>query len=211
MYNKPTAIGCKNEHLFCKVCLDKYFINNISQKCCPQCKVNGLSKQTITEAQFVSRLVNKLKVKCKLGCVWTGTLGDLDSHEKNHCLLFQVKCKHCEKYMSRSELMLHICPKEKIKCEKCESEILKNNMKNHISVCSQKCLINKGSMTVKQREIIAKILKDCNNDNKENFVLSNIRDKLMFFGMKKTIVINGTVFALNHAPIQWSQWKFNKV
>eukprot|EP01084_Bolivina_argentea_P047158 86883_1 len=83
VYKEPYTIGCGNEHIFCKSCLDKYFIPINSTKSCPSCRHQGLLKTNIKPSLFVKRLVNSLKVKCPLQlkqnsnnnnnyCVWNG-------------------------------------------------------------------------------------------------------------------------------------------
>lgn len=193
----------------------------VSRKSCPQCKENGLSKQTMKKAKFVSRIVNNFRVKCSLGCPWKGSLSDLDLHLKNSCPNYQMKCKHCNHYMTRLVLLIaHTnCSQEKIECKNCELKILKNNMNQHINnVCSQKWLLDKGTMTIEKRKIIAQALKleseyksNGNNNGNSNF-LARIRDKLNEKGMT-TIVVIGIYFAFDchFGPIEWSQWKFNEV
>ena len=73
---EPTDISCKNEHMFCKECLNQYFGNNVARKSCPNCQESGLSKRNIRPSGFARRVINALKVKCELECGWKGTLGD---------------------------------------------------------------------------------------------------------------------------------------
>ena len=129
-----------------------------------------------------------------------------------------MKCKHCEKYMTRSVLIAHTnCPQEKIECINCQLKILKNNISHHLNnTCSQKWLLKKGTMSKEEREIIAQALKFVSAEHKSNNdnlgFLSSIRNKLNEKGMK-TIVVVGIFFALNYQfeSIKWSQWQFNEV
>ena len=128
----PTSIGCSNDHMFCKECLNRYFGNNVAIKCCPTCKQTGLSKKTMRSDAFVLRLINALKVKCRLNhqnkdksceikCEWIGSLGDLQNHIENNCPLLDVTCSDCDESMKRYELHKHDkkCPEKDILCELC--------------------------------------------------------------------------------------------
>ncbi len=66
VYKEPYNIGCDNEHIFCKTCLDDYFTPNNSVKSCPSCRHEGLSKNDIKPGRFVKRVVNSLKIECPL-------------------------------------------------------------------------------------------------------------------------------------------------
>eukprot|EP01084_Bolivina_argentea_P000112 207_1 len=66
VFNKPYNIGCNNEHVFCKGCLDNYFIPINVTKSCPSCRSEGLLKRNIKPSRFVDRLVKSLRVKCLL-------------------------------------------------------------------------------------------------------------------------------------------------
>ena len=98
-------IGCRNEHMFCKGCLDKYFQNEMVRKSCPICKEEGLSKQTIKVPQFASRAMNVLKIKCELRCGWRGTLGDLHQHKIKDCPLQGVYAATALRAAAYSELI----------------------------------------------------------------------------------------------------------
>eukprot|EP01084_Bolivina_argentea_P018718 34828_1 len=91
VYKQPYTIGCDNEHIFCKACLDDYFMPINSIKSCPSCRQGLLVKNNIKPCRIIERLVNSLKVKCPLQlqqnsnsnsnyCVWNGELSDLDKH-----------------------------------------------------------------------------------------------------------------------------------
>eukprot|EP01084_Bolivina_argentea_P057469 105009_1 len=90
VYKEPYNIACDNEHIFCKACLDYYFIPINVFKSCPSCRQQRLLKNDMTSSRFVKRIVNSLKVKCPLQleqnhnsnrCAWNGELSDLDTHK----------------------------------------------------------------------------------------------------------------------------------
>eukprot|EP01084_Bolivina_argentea_P068695 125042_1 len=104
VFQEPYNIGCENGHVFCKGCLDSYFIPTNAVKACPSCRVQGLRKSNIKQSLFVERLVNSLKVKCPFQlernehdhqCVWSGDLGDLNQHINVQCPLGNIICDYC--------------------------------------------------------------------------------------------------------------------
>eukprot|EP01084_Bolivina_argentea_P214620 364352_1 len=112
VYKNPYNIGCENEHIFCKACLDTYFIPNNSAKSCPSCRYQGLLKNNIKPSRFVQRLVNSLNVQCPMQleqkdndnkCIWNGELSDLNQHVNIRCPLGNVSCSHCYETMKRHQ------------------------------------------------------------------------------------------------------------
>ena len=100
--------------------------------------------------------------------------------------LYPMKCKDCNTSMTRFKFNVHDCSKDKLKCDKCEMQIMRKNMSHHITVCNQKWLDQKGIMINEHREIVAKALKYCQQQQK--FKASDIRQRLMDQGMYSMVI-----------------------
>eukprot|EP01084_Bolivina_argentea_P000117 220_1 len=151
VYQKPYNIGCDNEHIFCKGCLDDFFVPNNVRKSCPSCRYSGLLKGNMKPSRSIQRLINSLKVKCPLQsqhnvnkCIWNGDLSDLHQHINIRCPLGNMICDHCDQNIKRYQLRQHdtICTEKTIRCSlECGKGIKRGRMYRHqIEDCSMTML-----------------------------------------------------------------------
>lgn len=86
---------CTNGHLFCLDCLHEWL--RIREEC-PTCKClvtqNGSGKPS--QNLFARNVIGKLQCRCSLGCAWTGTLEELQSHIHNDCVEEIVLCPNVD-------------------------------------------------------------------------------------------------------------------
>ena len=131
VYKVPTKIGCPDEHIFCKECLERYFTRRA--KPCPLCRHQGLTMSKTKLSHPIDRLIKCLKIRCDLQyelemkqddaneveCKWQGDLGDLARHKIYDCPLLPIVCQNCTTSFKRYELNGHYgqCPEMKIPCE----------------------------------------------------------------------------------------------
>ena len=114
--NRPTTIGCQEDHTFCSKCLDKYYGDN-QTKSCPMCRQRELKKEKIKISKQSQRVINSLKMKCALQhkydisenkdedkCDWKGDLANLLYHIVNGCPCAIVMCLDCREKMKRVKL-----------------------------------------------------------------------------------------------------------
>ena len=119
-------IGCKQDHMFCYQCLNKYHGNKPSIRC-PSCNQEGMKKSNMRRSMFADRIIKNSKVKCALaynsnnpkGCKWKGELNGLSKHIQKDCPLFITKCNHCGQHKQRCKLKQHdrICPEKPLSCK----------------------------------------------------------------------------------------------
>ena len=95
--NTPMDIGCKNGHIYCKLCLKSFFESSTNAKC-PQCQDN-VNRYSIRINHFALRLLLKLKILCPFNahncddekqeeyykCEWIGCYSDIIDHLKEKC------------------------------------------------------------------------------------------------------------------------------
>eukprot|EP01084_Bolivina_argentea_P103718 185746_1 len=173
VFQQPYNIGCDSEHVFCKACLDNYFIPTNSIKSCPTCRAQGLSKTGTKPSKFVERLVNSLSVKCifeieenkhQHECLWNGELSDLNSHISHACPLGNIICEYCDDYMKRYQLKQHnnICSEKPMSCNQCGQEIKRRLLDRH---SNNKCPMN---------------MLSC-DECKENILRKNMEQHLLTF------------------------------
>ena len=132
MFKNSTSIGCDEEHIFCKQCLDKYFEDGSNSQC-PSCR-EQVNKSKMRASKFTDRIVKNLKVKCKLNyeqnknstnnddikrCDWEDQLKKLSTHMNEDCPLFVMNCPNCNVEKKRFQMKEHddICTDKLIKCE----------------------------------------------------------------------------------------------
>ena len=147
VYKDATAIGCGEDHMFCKGCLNEYFKDRTNTRC-PSCRQGGLSTSTMKASKFADRIIRNARVKCELEyqqdndnnhrCEWTGELSALSNHINHECSLFHMECEHCHTKMKRYEMKEHdkVCPEVPMQCELgCSTvELVKRKrMKYHIT------------------------------------------------------------------------------
>ena len=113
-------IGCNQDHIFCKQCLDQYYDDN-QIKSCPVCRETGLKRETLKISRSTERVINSLKIQCPLQlqqdesnniydfyeCNCKGEFGDVSKHIRQDCPLKIVACNNCLEKMERGKLMLH--------------------------------------------------------------------------------------------------------
>eukprot|EP01084_Bolivina_argentea_P018715 34824_1 len=141
----PYFIGCDEEDLFCKPCLDNYFKPPNSRKECPKCGYQGLFKKDIKPSTSIKRIVISLKLKCPLQsqqnsnnnnghkCEWIGELGNLDQHVNIECPLGNYNCNYCSENMKRYQSKQHddICVEKPVACTLCDHKIQRKLMEKH--------------------------------------------------------------------------------
>ena len=136
VFKDATSIGCDEEHVFCKSCLETQILDT-----CPQCRQSGLDQSKMRPVKVLDRMIKKLRARCSLQydesqnedeeegdgeaegdtkthCEWTGDLGDLPHHIKHHCALSPMVCAHCKEPKKRYQMAEHdaVCPEKKIAC-----------------------------------------------------------------------------------------------
>eukprot|EP01084_Bolivina_argentea_P296168 510036_1 len=176
VFKDATSIGCNEDHIFCKGCLDNYCRNKVNIQC-PSCRQTGLPKDGIRASKFADRIVRNLKVKCKLqyeqkvdfvydhdfkrlSCEWTGELNKLDSHINDECPLLIIQCEYCKKSMKRYAMQKHdaICPEREILCTKnCKKLIKRKDMSYHVS---NECEMTKLSCDDCKADVLRKEIKN---------------------------------------------------
>jgi len=99
---KATLTTCCTE-TYCQSCIAD--IQKV-HKTCPIC---GEKSFTIIKAVKYEKGIEKLRVNCSMkerGCVWTGTLGELDSHldpDQDKCQYVDTKCPlYCQQVVGTS-------------------------------------------------------------------------------------------------------------
>ena len=135
---ETTSIGCPEDHIFCRQCIDHQFASNLLK--CPTCRAD-VGPNTINSVKSMDRLIGKLRVRCKLStncneaaeqndsqkaeadnevqCDWKGMLSDMDSHIQEQCPLTPVVCDHCKVEKKRFEMEEHEekCPEKTVLCD----------------------------------------------------------------------------------------------
>lgn len=90
-HNSSTGLDACG-HVFCADCIEKSLSNKSE---CPTCR-RPLNKSQVKPAMLIRRLVMESKIKCTLGCGWTGELGKagygLDGHLNKDCPKSSVCC-----------------------------------------------------------------------------------------------------------------------
>ena len=82
---------------------------------------------------------------------------------------------------------------------------MKKYVNDHITVCSQKWLHQKGSMSKKDRDVISKALKYCHGRSRLD--TKRVRDKLKDEGMNAIVIKGHSVFAcIGRSGPSWSTW-----
>lgn len=110
--NNPYEIGCNQQHMYCKVCLDDLIDASYNNKIkCPQCAQENIQSSSIRQAKYSNRMIISLKVTCDhKDCNETNiTLSNLSHHKTSHTF---IKCP-----------------------QKCGENVLKKNIKNHYKTC----------------------------------------------------------------------------
>ncbi len=128
--HRPCETTCCGVY-FCKSCIENQL--RYSQSC-PHCR-KTLCWQ-VSKAQ--ARLINQLKVYCKLktsGCKWVGELGQLSKHlnkssigsADKHCKYVLLECDRCHEEVKRADFNRHrtkkcpfkdvVCPNQRKGCD----------------------------------------------------------------------------------------------
>ncbi len=128
------------EETYCKSC-----INDIQSggKPCPTC--GGKEFSTFHLKKYIRRL-NSLKVYCSMkerGCVWSGTLDQLDTHLDPHldnCQYVDIKCPlNCLQTVPKNKVDQHVaqeCTKRPHVCQHCGFKaIYKEVVDTHLPEC----------------------------------------------------------------------------
>ena len=131
---------------FCRVCIERIQIRNIS---CPCCKAEQFDH---FPNKGLQRSLDDFKVYCtnkSQGCQWIGELGHLQHHlnlnatEENQlegCKYAQIQCLFCSKLFERSKVHSHQsdqCSQRPFSCEFCKDfhSHYENVTTNHWPVC----------------------------------------------------------------------------
>eukprot|EP00916_Digyalum_oweni_P016991 GHVL01027859.1.p1 GENE.GHVL01027859.1~~GHVL01027859.1.p1 ORF type:complete len:194 (+),score=18.48 GHVL01027859.1:28-609(+) len=134
----PLQTPCN--HLFCKVCLQRWLARSAQ---CPKCKqaVDLISCAPLAEKNpVVHRILGRYKLNCsnknaKSACDWTGVYMDLPAHLLL-CSFQLVGCASsgCSQVSPRSDINLHetSCPYRLCRCVICSQEVEAYQM----AVCS---------------------------------------------------------------------------
>ena len=127
---KPHLISCCG-HNYCGFCIDHVIKNGTP---CPLCNKESF---TVLHNKGLQRSLNALKVTCsnvKLGCDWTGELGQFDAHLNENpdtstqvigCQYVEVECRHsCGQKFLRHTIDVHQmehCPQRPFCCDYCRN------------------------------------------------------------------------------------------
>ena len=135
---------------------------------CEMCKLKGEVSQPMIKSR---KNIPGVKVKCPLenrGCVWKGTLKEVDSH-LNECTEYVISCTHaCGVILKRSELVDHCqneCLNRKVDCIHCNTKMLFREQGNHSEICLEFPLLcpNECMETFLRKEMYSHVEKDCPN------------------------------------------------
>lgn len=172
VYFNPVVESCG--HVFCRDCICKWFKSTGSIKICPINKTefdSNIEEKVIRPLMLVQDILEKLELKCKNKCEWTGKLKDLFKHIDTECRNATINCVYasegCEEKFLRSEREKHegVCEFKPIPCVHCSSQIPLNRMSNHVEVCPkvrvdcpQNC-----NYIVERGEVEEHVKKTCEN------------------------------------------------
>ena len=115
--------------------------------------------------------IPKLRVRCPLmkrGCVWKGSLGEIDAH-LDECAEFILNCSNvCGVLLKRSELLNHYeneCLLRIVECKHCSATIQYKVLENHNKICLEFPLVcpNECLKSVIRKELKSHIEKECPN------------------------------------------------
>ena len=85
----PVLYGCREEHVFCRVCLEE--ANSLGLVECPLCREEVSKEHRRPLGGPLVRLLNALQVYCphrRQGCKWTGSRSEVSAH-------VSMDCEHC--------------------------------------------------------------------------------------------------------------------
>lgn len=96
---------CKNEHIFCKQCLNDWLRNKNS---CPSCFIKIQRDDDLSDRvmRFWKSDLACLMTKCSYNCGLSFSYESIDKHEQE-CTFNQVKCDECLKEFTPSGLREH--------------------------------------------------------------------------------------------------------
>eukprot|EP00741_Cyanophora_paradoxa_P013232 tig00000178_g12781.t1 len=121
---EPTLLGCSKEHALCRKCADDLARGAETAAAAAQqlygrgrlqpelkCPVDreAISRERFKPAQFISRRINELRVRCRFqarGCKWRGDLASFVNHTKS-CPSGRAPCGSCGAVLHIDELPAH--------------------------------------------------------------------------------------------------------
>lgn len=171
VYFNPVSDPCG--HLFCRECLLKYLAHVGPTKMCPILKqafpFNDEDK-IIRPLIFVQEILEKLHVKCKNKCGWSGNLRELVKHMENECPNTKVKCGFsdlgCPMNLLRSDNENHAseCEFRPETCTHCQKNVPAKKLEIHYDECPKIIIpCPQGCVESIQREEVEIHLKSCDN------------------------------------------------
>eukprot|EP01083_Nonionella_stella_P262309 892064_1 len=141
VFMNPTSIGCRQDDMFCRECLEAYFADNAPKRC-PSCRQRRLTKDNWRPCKYIDRIVQSEKVKCLLqftekseiySCEWEGELIYLQKHITIDCPLYWMACDDCQHPIRRCDVQTHasICEEKELLCASCDTMIARKEMAVH--------------------------------------------------------------------------------
>lgn len=165
------ASMCPLGHTQCRQC---FTVTNASNLRCGSCRTVFSSKEEpggLRPNFLVRQMVDVMTVKCSLGCGWTGSRSQEETHWKTACPVHKVNCSNsgCQVTRLRCEINRHLleCPEQVVKCDLCQSlqVKLKNFTQHQVNECPSRllmCVQNGGCRQVMKASLMAKHLQnDC--------------------------------------------------
>eukprot|EP01083_Nonionella_stella_P000515 1465_1 len=143
VFTNATSIGCPQDDMFCRQCLEAYYSDDTTKQC-PSCRQRGLTKAYWRPCKYIDRIVQSEKVKCLLQfteksefetnlCAWEGELINLAKHINIDCPLYLMVCDDCQQPMRRCNAQAHgrFCEDRKLPCTNCNMMIARKEMAVH--------------------------------------------------------------------------------
>eukprot|EP00466_Bigelowiella_natans_P018585 jgi/Bigna1/80432/fgenesh1_pg.71_\ len=156
------------DHNFCKTCIQEWMSK---KKTCPKCNTEITSAQSLFENKFATQIYQKLRIRCRIGCDWKGTIAESAAHMST-CPKSKLKCVLCKQQVLRANMSDHMdnhCPHRAVNCKYCKELVRFSSLKVHYSTCRefkvpcscgnmcprkmivQHCLIREGIVSMNRR------------------------------------------------------------
>jgi len=133
----PVITGCGCQTLYCKNCLNFFYINN--KHICPQCN-KSTGEPTILG--IINTTIKNKKMKCvnfSIKCTWEGKCKDYLFHLEHECPKEIVNCPNrgCIIKLKREEISEHIekCEFKEFSCDKCGLIMPEREKLLHKNIC----------------------------------------------------------------------------